>query len=81
MTSFPKISRLRVEVDAYHQLRLQVLERDGWCCQACGTMTHLEVHHAQFRSHQGPDSADNLITLCAQCHTLTHSETEKQAGL
>jgi hypothetical protein len=25
-----------------------VLERDGWRCQACGAITNLEVHHAQF---------------------------------
>jgi 5-methylcytosine-specific restriction endonuclease McrA len=35
-------------------------------------MSHLEVHHQQFRSHSGRDTADNLITLCAKCHFAMH---------
>jgi hypothetical protein len=27
--------------------------RDSWRCQSCGTMSNLEVHHKQFRSHSG----------------------------
>lgn len=73
MTRPLKIPRVRLDADAYQQLRLQVLERDGWRCQTCGAMTNLEVHHAQFRSHQGQDSKDNLITLCVQCHKLSHA--------
>ena len=73
MIHLPKISRMRLDDDAYQQLRLQVLERDAWRCQQCGAMTNLEVHHVQFRSHQGLDSEDNLITLCGQCHKLIHA--------
>jgi 5-methylcytosine-specific restriction endonuclease McrA len=72
MTSLPKSPRLRLDDNAYQQLRLQVLERDGWRCQVCGSMMNLEVHHAQFRSRQGQDSEDNLITLCVQCHKFSH---------
>jgi 5-methylcytosine-specific restriction endonuclease McrA len=35
-------------------------------------MTSLEVHHQQFRSQQGHDSDENLITLCHTCHTRLH---------
>ncbi len=45
-------------------LRHEVLRRDGWRCQLCGTMSNLEVHHKEFRSHSGDDSGQNLITLC-----------------
>jgi len=38
--------------------------RDVWRCQFCGSMTNLEVHHQQFRSHSGDDTEANLITLC-----------------
>ena len=39
----------RLDPVSYETLRLQVLRRDGWRCQSCGTMSNLEVHHKQFR--------------------------------
>jgi len=30
---------------AYRDLRKQVLERDGWRCQSCGSLSAVEVHH------------------------------------
>jgi 5-methylcytosine-specific restriction endonuclease McrA len=65
--------RLRMDPVSYETLRRQVLRRDGWRCQSCGTMLNLEVHHQRFRSHSGDDSEDNLITLCAACHNRTHN--------
>jgi len=57
----------------YEDLRKRVLGRDGWRCQFCGSMTNLEVHHQQFRSQSGEDREDNLITLCANCHSSIHT--------
>jgi ATP-dependent DNA helicase RecQ len=68
----PDPSRLRLDPESYEALRQQVLRRDGWRCQSCGTMSNLEVHHQQFRSHSGHDSEENLITLCAVCHAGAH---------
>ncbi len=64
--------RVRLDPIAYEGLRQQVLRRDGWRCQLCGSMLNLEVHHKQFRSHSGSDSESNLITLCARCHASSH---------
>ena len=64
--------RSRMEPVSYEALRQQVLRRDGWRCQLCGTMASLEVHHKQFRSHSGHDSEENLITLCVGCHQEVH---------
>ena len=64
--------RLRLDAASYESLRKQVLRRDGWSCQACGTMSNLEVHHKEFRSHTGLDAEENLITLCATCHASVH---------
>jgi len=64
---------LRVATRDYEDLRERVLRRDGWRCQFCGSMTNLEVHHQQFRSHSGEDSEDNLITLCTDCHSSIHA--------
>jgi 5-methylcytosine-specific restriction endonuclease McrA len=68
----PKPGRVRLDPELYEQLRNQVLRRDGWRCQSCGTMSNLEVHHKEFRSQSGDDSEHNLITLCAVCHDIVH---------
>jgi len=62
---------VKLEQD-YLNLREHVLRRDSWRCQVCGSMTNLEVHHKQFRSHSGEDQEDNLITLCFNCHSSLH---------
>ena len=64
--------RLRLDPVSYEDLRQQVLRRDDWRCQSCGTMSNLEVHHKQFRSHSGDDSEQNLITVCSDCHLILH---------
>lgn len=68
----PKVPPLRLDFDSYKLLRLQVLRRDGWRCQYCGTISNLEIHHQQFRSRSGDDSDRNLITLCLHCHRQVH---------
>jgi len=73
MTWVPqKRARVRLDSGQYDALRHQVLRRDGWRCQSCGTRSNLEVHHKEFRSQSGDDSEQNLITLCAVCHADLH---------
>lgn len=50
--------------------RTRILERDSYQCQApeCSNRRALEVHHIHYRSHQGTDDPNNLITLCAWHH-------------
>ena len=68
----PKRPRLRLDPGPYEQLRKQVLRRDSWECQICGSRQNLQVHHKQLRSQQGSDEELNLITLCASCHNHQH---------
>ena len=68
----PKRRRLKLETKPYEQLQKQILRRDGWRCQGCGTRSNLEVHHKEFRSQSGDDSEQNLITLCVECHASCH---------
>lgn len=68
----PKRPRLQLDTEAYQQLCQQVLQRDGWRCQNCGSRENLQVHHKKFRSQSGDDSDENLITLCATCHSAAH---------
>jgi 5-methylcytosine-specific restriction endonuclease McrA len=69
-------NRRRSARTAYQELKRQLLQRDNWRCQACGSRTALEVHHLKFRSHQGEDTEQNLITLCTSCHRQIHAGTE-----
>ena len=46
------------------------LRRDGARCQVCGFDTLVEVHHIMPRRQGGPDTLDNLITLCPNHHTM-----------
>ena len=71
--SLPKQVPIRLKETEYEALRLQVLQRDCWRCQLCGSMTNLEIHHQAFRSHSGADTEDNLIALCNDCHGRFHS--------
>jgi len=42
-------------------------------CELCGKADMgLQVHHVVSRGSGGPDMPENLITLCASCHTLAH---------
>ena len=66
----PKAAPLRLDPLSYESLRQQILRRDGW--RSSGTISNLEVHHREFRSHSGTDSEENLITLCAACHARVH---------
>jgi 5-methylcytosine-specific restriction endonuclease McrA len=74
-TILPKQPRVRLEPELYQRLREQVLRRDSWRCQSCGTRSSLEVHHKELRSQSGNDSEQNLITLCVACHSLVHGGT------
>jgi 5-methylcytosine-specific restriction endonuclease McrA len=65
---------IRLDSLSYRTLHKQILERDAWRCQMCGSMQQLQVHHQKFRSQSGNDVEQNLITLCASCHAEIHSK-------
>lgn len=49
-------------------LYLACFNRDNWKCRHCGNRNGIHPHHVIFRSHQGEDVINNLITLCNCCH-------------
>lgn len=71
----PKTSRVKLEPEAYDRLRLEILKRDQWRCQNCGSQQHLQVHHTELRSRSGSDTEANLITLCEACHRRVHRQS------
>jgi 5-methylcytosine-specific restriction endonuclease McrA len=50
-------------------LRGEVYERDGHACVECGTTQALSLDHIYPFSLGGPDTLDNLRTLCRSCNS------------
>jgi 5-methylcytosine-specific restriction endonuclease McrA len=69
-----KTPRLKLEPLKYHELCKEVLKRDNWRCQNCGSMQQLQVHHKELRSQGGHDAEENLMILCAGCHRCIHKK-------
>lgn len=55
----------------YYDVRYFVFARDNYTCQACGKSEGkiLHTHHLLYKGKGGTDRADNLITVCSECHT------------
>jgi mannose-6-phosphate isomerase-like protein (cupin superfamily) len=51
-------------------LKNKIKERDGKCCQLCGSEYKLEIHHIDYNKSNNTD--DNLITVCKKCHNITN---------
>ncbi len=59
----------------WHRRRLQVLNRDGFSCRACGEGDRaLHVHHIGYIRGRAPWDYPTrmLVTLCAPCHHTLH---------
>ena len=55
----------------WQKKRLEILERDEWCCQICyDTESTLHVHHKFYEKGKAPWEYKNdmFATLCADCH-------------
>ena len=64
----------------YYGVRYFVFDRDNYTCQVCGKSKGkvLHTHHIRYKSLGGTDRADNLITVCTECHT---SKNHKEGGI
>ena len=63
----------------YFDVRYYVFARDHYTCQCCkGKNKILQTHHIRYRSNGGTDRADNLISVCTDCHT---SENHQEGGI
>lgn len=67
----------------WQRLRLKIMERDGWRCQAADCQspenTMLHVHHKKYLPQREPWDypLENLITYCEPCHERQHGEPEQ----
>lgn len=63
----------------YYDVRYFVFARDNYTCQVCKKQNKiLNTHHLLYKSKGGSDRADNLITVCIDCHS---SENHKEGGI
>jgi hypothetical protein len=69
------------EAAAWKTVCAAVDARDGKQCRSCdkrsdpestGLLKRGHRHHLVYRSAGGKDVSDNLVTLCAQCHSDEH---------
>ncbi len=52
-----------------HLSKREVLRRDGYACQYCGTTTsHMTIDHIIPRRLNGPHSWENLVAACSSCN-------------
>lgn len=65
------------------KLRKQVIERSGGRCEVCHSLPDwrgMQIHHVSFKQMGGSkhkDTLDNLLALCAKCHSLKHGVVER----
>lgn len=63
----------------WNTIRKQVYDRDGYTCVNCGAgggpngNSELHADHILPRSRDGPDTLQNLRTLCSECHQARHA--------
>lgn len=70
---------------ALDRARFEVVARSEGRCEAnveavcTGRGEH--AHHVRRRSQGGPDTADNLLWLCASCHRFVHDNPAAAAAM
>lgn len=55
------------------RLKLEILNRDKYCCKNCLAFEKLVIHHID--EDKSNNKEDNLITLCRTCHMKVHHKT------
>lgn len=76
---------MRTKAGEYKRVRKKVVKRDDYKCVLCGKSLLSgndimgEIHHVIFRSHNGLNKEQNLVSLCYRCHReLAHGPNAKK---
>lgn len=68
------------------QVRAWILENANGICEACSAdapfqqddgLPFLEVHHVQTLADGGPDTTDNAVAVCPNCHRRLHLSDDR----
>ena len=53
----------------------EAVKESRGCCQLCGSITKLEVHHSDYSIHGDEiNHTDSLTVLCHKCHSKFHDK-------
>lgn len=81
----PSVIRLQRYVNVpYYGISLSrhnVMRRDNYVCQYCGSVKNLTLDHLMPRSRGGATNWLNLVTACSRCNTRKGDRTPEEAGL
>ena len=81
----PSIVRLRASVAVpYKRImisRKNILRRDRFRCQYCGSRDRLTVDHVLPKSRGGRDSWENLVAACTPCNNRKGNRTPEEANM
>jgi 5-methylcytosine-specific restriction endonuclease McrA len=72
-----KLPREDLTKSSWQIIRKEIIERDGFQCSICSGTKRLSVHHIIPWRISKDNSPDNLITLCASCHSKIEREIQK----
>lgn len=61
--------------------RREVLRRDHYSCQYCGSTRQLTLDHVLPRSKGGQHTWDNVVAACERCNARKGDRTPAQAGM
>jgi 5-methylcytosine-specific restriction endonuclease McrA len=61
--------------------RREVLRRDKYTCQYCGSTKQLTLDHVIPRSKGGKHTWDNVVIACERCNSRKGDRTPIQAGM
>ncbi|PNW83796.1 hypothetical protein CHLRE_04g217903v5 [Chlamydomonas reinhardtii] len=60
--------------------RRNIMVRDGFCCQYCGSRRDLTIDHVHPASKGGRETWDNLVTACMRCNQKKSDRSLAQLG-
>src|SRR5690606_22318445 len=82
---WPSIVRLRGYVAVPYKRvmisRKNVMRRDRFRCQYCGSREKLTVDHVLPKSRGGKDTWENLVTACTPCNNRKGNRTPEEAEM
>ncbi|GIV59160.1 HNH endonuclease [Rhodocaloribacter litoris] len=82
---WPSIVRLKAYVSVPYKrillTRKNILRRDHFRCQYCGSRERLTIDHILPRSRGGPDTWENLVAACVPCNNRKGNRTPEEAGM
>lgn len=82
---WPSIVRLKMYVHVpYKKIMLSrrnLLRRDRFRCQYCGSTDRLTLDHVLPKSRGGKDTWENLVAACVPCNNRKGSRTPEEAAM